>query len=221
MATMSVAQSEVKPSTWHILTGVEAGEIEYKASYPEGLGTFDNNDPYFFSLPSGDFMGDGIVDGDFLWAYDPTGPFRSYRIKAVNSGMSLELYDEPGGFGAAATKGAWISSIDSYVASAVRATMLAGSNYLVPPPNATKCCMTVTNSAGAGKSIKVEAYGYPKLAGDGTLLKTKTFTSLAAQDSDGNYLSAAESFNLRGCHYIDFAITSITAGTNIVKVMFY
>ncbi len=223
MGTLSVRKSEVKPSAWQVLTDVLAGDLVYKDSYPEGVGAFTIGPPHFFILPSGSFMGDppGIVDGDYLWAYDPSGPFSSYRIKEVNGEMSLRLYDPATQSGEVAQAGAWISGSDAYVASGVRTTMLAGTSYLISPPNATKCCMHITNSDGADASVKVEVYGYPRLAGDGVLLKVETFTSLSAQDSDGNYTSAAASFDLRGCHYIDFTITSITVGTNLIKAMFF
>ncbi len=105
--------------------------------------------------------------------------------------------------------------------SAVRATMSAGVRKLTVPANCTKCVMTASNSGTTADTCTVEAWGYPKTAGDGALLKTNEFTAVATVDSAADNLALPSSFDLLGCSIVDFLVTVISAGNITVRVMFY
>ncbi len=106
-------------------------------------------------------------------------------------------------------------------AHGLRATMTAGTRKLTVPANCTKCIMTASNNGTTADTCTVEAWGYPKTRGDGTLLKTNQFTAVAAVDTAGDNLALPSAFDLCGCSIVDFIVSVISAGHITVRVMFY
>ncbi len=99
-----------------------------------GTGDFGGPGNIRFTLIGATFETDGVANGDYLWATDPDGTYRSYKIEDVESETLLTLYEGASAGAAAGAAGCWVTQ---------------GSNTM--PQETLTCTASASNSETAIK----------------------------------------------------------------------